>query len=377
MAQEVQPMAESTLYVGIDLHQDSVAIAVLRDWAQECESVDMLPSDLVKLRRYFTKLRARGEVRACYEASGCGYVLQRALTSWGVSCEVIAPSLIPVRSGDRRKTDRRDAVKLARHYRAGDLVPIRVPDQAEERVRTLVRCRETLTREILRSRHYVLKLLQARGVRYQQGKHWTLTHWRWLREVRLEGEDQTTLATYLALLDFKIEQRRVLDVRIAEIAREPAYRGAVALLRCLRGIDTLSAMTLVTEIGDVRRFASPRQLMGYLGLTVSEYSSGESERRGGITKAGNSRCRRVLVEAAWHYRHPPAISTALRERQQGQAPDVLAHASRAQRRLHARFVRLGSRMAPSKVVVAVARELVGFVWALLRREPHLLLARSA
>jgi transposase len=214
-------------------------------------------------------------------------------------------------------------------------------------------------------------------VRYPDGKHWTLAHWRWLREVRLEGEDGATLATYMALLDFKIEQRSALDARIAAIAQEPAHRESVAVLRCLRGIDTLSAMTLVTEIGDVRRFASPRQLMGYLGLTVTEYSSGESERRGGITKAGNGRCRRVLVEAAWHYRHPPAISAALRERQQGLAPDVVAHAWRAQRRLHGRFVRLSCRMPPSKVVVAVARELVGFVWALLRREPRLLLARSA
>lgn len=370
-------MAESTFWVGIDLHQESVTIAVLRDGAQECESLDTLSSDLTKLRRYFTKLRTRGEVRACYEASGCGYVLQRALTSLGVHCEVIAPSLIPVRSGDRRKTDRRDAVKLARYYRSGELVPIRVPDAAQERVRALVRCRETLTREILRSRHYVLKLLQARGVRYGQGQHWTRAHWRWLREVRLEDEDQTTLATYVALLDFKIEQRGLLDARIAAIAQEPAYREPVAVLRCLRGIDTLSAMTIVTEIGDVRRFASPRQLMGYLGLTVSEYSSGESERRGGITKAGNSRCRRVLVEASWHYRHPPAMSAALRERQAGQPPDVVAHAWRAQRRLHGRFVRLSVRMPQPRVVVAIARELVGFVWALLRREPRLLLARSA
>lgn len=371
-------MAESTLFVGIDLHQRSVTMAVLGAGASECESVDELPTDLPKLRRYFARLLARGApVRACYEASGSGFVLQRALTRWGVHCDVIAPSLIPVRPGDHRKTDRRDAVKLAQHYRAGNLVAIRVPSEEEERVRALVRCRETLTREILRSRHYVLKLLQARGITYSGGKHWTQAHWKWLRELELPGEDKETLATYLALLDFKIELRRGRDARIERAAQEPVYRDAVALLRCLRGIDTLSAMTLVTEIGDVRRFESPRKLMGYLGLTASEYSSGESERRGGITKAGNSRCRRVLVEAAWHYRHPPATSVALRERQAGQPPDAVAHAWRAQRRLHARYVRLTLRMAPAKAAVAIARELTGFVWALLRREPRLLLARSA
>lgn len=370
-------MAESTLYVGIDLHQESVALAVLPAGAEECEDVRTLPHDLVKLRRFFAKLVARGSVRACYEASGCGFVLQRELTKLGASCEVIAPSMIPVRTGDRRKTDRRDAVKLARLYRAGELVAIRVPDAAEERVRALVRCRETISREILRSRHYVLKLLQARGVAYRAGKNWTVMHWKWLREVSLEGEDQVVLATHLALLDFKIEQRHALDARIKAVAQDPPYREIVSILRCMRGIDTLAAMTLATEIGDVRRFASPRQLMGYLGLTVTEYSSGATERRGGITKAGNSRCRRVLVEAAWHYRHPPKVSVELRERQEGQAPDVVAHAWRAQRRLHGRFVRLNLRMATQKTVVAVARELVGFVWALMRREPRLLLARSA
>ncbi len=371
-------MAESTLYVGIDLHQRSVTMAVLCGDASQCESVQEMPTDLVKLRRYFARLLARGApVRACYEASGCGYVLQRALTKWGVHCDVIAPSLIPVRPGDRRKTDRRDAVKLARHYRAGELVAVRVPDETEERVRALVRCRETLTREILRSRHYVLKLLQARGIVYPGGKHWTKAHWAWLRALEMPEQDKETLATYMALLDFKIELRRGCDARIERAAQGPAYAERVALLRCLRGIDTLSAMTLVTEIGDVRRFASPRRLMGYLGLTASEYSSGESERRGGITKAGNSRCRRVLVEAAWHYRHSPALSAGLRERQAGQPPDVLAHAWRAQRRLHARYVRLTLRMAPAKAAVALARELTGFVWALLRREPSLLLARSA
>jgi len=368
-------MAQSTVFVGMDVHQDSVMVAVLPEGAQECEEVRQLPHDLAKIRKLFARLSKRGAVRACYEASGCGYVLQRALAKWGVACEVIAPSLIPVRSGDRRKTDKRDAAKLARLYRAGELTAIRIPDEAEEQVRSLVRCRETFTREILKSRHYVLKLLLARGHVYRVGSNWTQAHWAWLRKVTLEGADAITLRTYLELLEYKLIQRDGLDKQIEQIAFAEPYREPVGRLRCLRGVDTLTAMTLVCEIGDVRRFASPRQLMGYLGLTVSEMSSGGAERRGGITKAGNARARRVLVEAAWHYRRPARHSRSLRARQEGQPSAVIAHAWRCQKRLHKKFEALVYRMAPSKAVVAVARELVGFVWALLRDDTDVLAPR--
>ena len=368
-------MAQSTVFVGMDVHQDSVVIAVLPEGARKCEESRQLPHDLAKIRRLFARLSKRGTVQACYEASGCGYVLQRALAKWGVACEVIAPSLIPVRSGDRRKTDKRDAAKLARLYRAGELTAIRIPDEAEEKVRSLVRCRETLTREILKSRHYVLKLLLSRGHVYRVGSNWTQAHWAWLRKLELEGADAITLQTYLELLEYKLIQRDTLDREIEEIAFAEPYREPVGRLRCLRGVDTLTAMTLVCEIGDVRRFASPRQLMGYLGLTVSEMSSGGVERRGGITKAGNARARRVLVEAAWHYRYPPRRSRALSKRQEGQPSAFVAHAWRAQKRLHKKFEALVYRMAPSKAVVAVARELVGFVWALLRDDPEVLAPR--
>jgi len=368
-------MAQSTLFVGMDVHQDSVMVAVLPEGARECEESRQLPHDLARVRRLFARLSKRGAVRACYEASGCGYVLQRALTKWGVACDVIAPSLIPVRSGDRRKTDKRDAAKLARLYRAGELTAIRIPDEAEEQVRSLVRCRETFTREILKSRHYVLKLLLARGHAYRGGGNWTQKHWDWLRQVKLEGADRITLQTYLELLEYKLIQRDSLDSQIEKIAFSEAYREPVGRLRCLRGVDTLTAMTLVCEIGDVRRFASPRQLMGYLGLTVSEASSGGIERRGGITKTGNARARRVLVEASWHYRYPPRSSRGLRKRQEDQPSAVVAHAWRAQKRLHKKFEALVYRMAPSKAVVAVARELVGFVWALLRDDPEVLAPR--
>lgn len=368
-------MAQSTLFVGMDVHQDTVTFAVLPEGAREPEESRQLPNDLARIRKFFARLSKRGLVRACYEASGCGYVLQRVLTQWGVACEVIAPSLIPQRSGDRRKTDKRDAAKLARLFRAGELTAIRVPDQAEEQVRSLVRCRETLTREILKSRHYVLKLLLARGHVFREGRNWTQKHWDWLRKLDLPGADALTLRTYLELLEYKLIQRDTLDREIEEIALTDAYGEPVGRLRCLRGVDTLTAMTLVCEIGDARRFASPRHLMGYLGLTVSETSSGGVERRGGITKAGNARARRVLVEAAWHYRRPPRLSRNLRVRQEGYPPAVVAHAWRAQKRLHKKFEALVYRMAPAKAVVAVARELVGFVWALLQEDPALLAAR--
>ncbi|MHC4549769.1 MAG: IS110 family RNA-guided transposase [Planctomycetota bacterium] len=368
-------MAQSTVFVGMDVHQDSVTIAVLPEEAQECEESRQLPHDLAKIRRVFARLSKRGTVRACYEASGCGYVLQRALAKWGVACQVIAPSLIPQRSGDRRKTDKRDAAKLARLYRAGELTAIRIPDEAEEQVRSLVRCRETLTREILKSRHYVLKLLLSRGHVYRAGGNGTRAHWDWLRQLDLEGADQITLRTYLELLEYKLIQRDTLDREIEGVAFSEAYREPVGRLRCLRGVDTLTAMTLVCEIGDVRRFASPRQLMGYLGLTVSETSSGGVERRGGITKTGNARARRVLVEAAWHYRYPARRSRSLDKRQEGQPSAVVTHGWRAQKRLHRKFEALVYRMAPAKAVVAVARELVGFVWALLHNDPALLQPR--
>ncbi len=368
-------MAQSTVFVGMDVHQDSVTVAVLPEGAKQCEEARTLTHDLGKIRKLFARLSKRGAVRACYEASGCGYVLQRALAKWGVACEVIAPSLIPQRPGDRRKTDNRDAAKLARLYRAGELTAIRIPDETEEQVRSLVRCRETLTREVLKSRHYVLKLLQSRGRVYRDGSNWTQAHWAWLRKLELEGVDQITLQTYVELLEYKLIQRDYLDKKIEQIAFSDAYREPVGRLRCLRGVDTLTAMTLICEIGDVRRFASPRQLMGYLGLTVSETSSGGVERRGGITKTGNARARRVLVESAWHYRYPPRAWRGLRKRQEGQPSAVVAHAWRAQKRLHKKFEALVYRMAPSKAVVAVARELVGFVWALLHNDSALLAPR--
>lgn len=364
-------MSVSKIWVGMDVHKESVMVSAFGEDADEPMVEKRLPNEGRKLRRFFDRLgREGGEIAACYEASGAGYVLHRALTEWGVHCEVVAPSLIPTRPGERRKHDRRDARHLARQYRAGELVTIRIPTEAEERVRDLVRCRETLQRESLKSKHYVLKFLRRRGLIYREGKNWTLKHFRWLRGLLtdgvLEGEDEEVFREYLALLEYKLARRDELDRRIKELALDPAYREAVGRLSSFRGISTHAAMVLVTELGDWRRFEHPGQLMAYVGLVPSEHSSGESRRLGSITKTGNSHCRHVLVQAAWSYRHPPRVGSALKKRQEDQPPDVVAHSWKAQHRLHKVFRRLEYRKNSRIAVVAVARELVGFLWAVMQ-----------
>ena len=359
------------MYVGIDLHKQSARVAVLRGWEGDFYDERTLPSDVRKVVRYLKRLSRHGRVVACYEASGAGYVLQRAVARAGMRCEVIAPTLVSRKPGERRKTDKIDARKLARQLRNGELVPIRVPSEPEERVREVVRGRECVRREVHRSRQHILKLLRRRGV-VPPASAWTVAFWAWLRKLQLPGPDQRVLDCYIALLDTKLALLADFDEQVDELSKTPALREPVGRLRCLRGIDTLSAMVIVTELGDVRRFGSARALMAYVGLGVAEYSSGDASRRYGIAKTGSTRCRRILVEAAQHYRHRPARSKGLRERQRGQHAAVVAHAWRAQHRLHKRFRHLDDRMPRQKATIAIARELVGFVWAILRAEPELL-----
>jgi transposase len=355
--------------VGLDVHKDSVTIAVFRNREPEPMRVDRLPNDHKKLRRYFERLAAEGSARACYEASGAGYVLQRALADWGVPCELAAPSLIPTRPGEHRKTDRRDAIKIARDFRDDRLVLIHIPTEDDERVRDLVRCRETFQREIVKSRHYILKFLRRRGFVYREGTHWTTRHLNWIRQVLqpdvLAEEDRVVLAEYFALLEYKLQRRDELDRRIEALALTPRYKPVVDRIACFRGFKTQAAMVLATELGDVRRFQSPRQLMAYLGLVPGEHSSGDRRRLGAITKAGNARVRHVLIQAAWHYRRRPAVGAALRRRQEGQDPSVLAHAWKCQHRLYKVFHRLAAKKPKQLAATALAREMVGFLWATL------------
>ncbi len=362
-------MRSVIFWVGLDVHKDSITAAVFRGRDPEPLRVDRILNDPKRIRRYFERLQRDGGVRACYEASGAGYVLQRMLLEWGVPCELAAPSLIPRRPGEHRKTDRRDAIKIARDFRDDRLVLIHIPTEEDERVRDLVRCRETFQREIIKSRHYILKFLRRRGFIYRDGTQWTTRHMNWIRHVLMPGklsdEDRIVLGEYLALLEYKLQRRDDLDRRIEALALTPRYKPIVDRIGCFRGFKTQAAMVLATELGDVRRFESPRQLMAYLGLVPSEHSSGDRRRLGAITKAGNTRVRHVLVQAAWHYRRRPTVGASLRHRQEGQDPAVIAHAWKCQHRLYKVFHRLAAKKPKQVAATAVAREMVGFLWAVL------------
>ena len=357
-------------WVGLDVHKDSVTAAVFRNRDPEPMRVDRVPYDLHKIRRYFQRLQAEGNVRACYEASGAGYVLQRSLAEWSVECHLAAPSLIPRRPGEHRKTDRRDAIKVGRDFRDDRLVLINVPPEEDERVRDLVRCRETFQREIIKSRHYILKFMRRRGFIYRDGDHWTLRHLNWIRQVLAPGtladEDHVVLSEYLALLEYKLQRRDELDGRIEALALTPRYKPVVDRICCFRGFKAQAAMVIATELGDLRRFENPRQLMAYVGLVPSEHSSGDRRRLGAITKAGNARVRHILIQAAWQYRKRPAVGAPLRRRQSGQDPNVIRHAWKCQHRLYTLFHRLAIKKPTPVAATAAARELVGFLWAILR-----------
>jgi len=366
--------ARSIIHLGMDVHKESLTIAVLPADAKAPTRLDRVPNELPKLKRWLDRVARDGEIRACYEASGAGYVIQRAMKEWGYACAVIAPSLIPKRSGVHRKHDKRDAVDLARLYRAGELTAVRIPSEADERVRDVVRCRETFQREILKSRHYILKFLARRGFVFREGTNWCTPHLKWLQHLTtdhspLGPEDRLVYREYHALLMYKLQRRDELDRQIEQLALLPSLAPMVTRLQCFRGISLHSAMVLATEIVDWRRFERPAQLACYLGLVSREDSSGDRQRLGSITKAGNSHCRHVLIQAGWSYRHRPQTSVDLKRRQQGQPPAVVTHAWKAQQRLHQRFNHLSYRKRPQIAVVAVARELVGFLWAVMQEVP--------
>jgi transposase len=313
-------------HVALDDSKRVIVAGILRPEAAQPDLRE-IPNDARHLRRLFERLLSAGPVHACYEAGVSGYDLYRQLTALGVHCVVIAPALTPRRPGERVKTDRRDAAKLVRLFRAGELTAIHVPTEPEEAVRDLTRCRDDVRADVVRWRHRVLKLLARHGRVYQAGKNWSQAHWHWIRAQRFgEPALARTLDASLDALEQALRRRAELDRAIETLADEPAYRTAIGALRCFRGINTLSAMILVAEIVDFQRFRRPRALMGYLGLVPSEYSSGDRHRRGALTKAGNTHARRVLVEAAWHYRHRPALSARLARHTADQPPAVITEA---------------------------------------------------
>jgi len=361
--------ANGITWVGLDAHKKSINVAVLLPGRAEplCWQEANEETAVRRLARRLIR-EAPGEVRGCYEAGPLGYALQRELGAQGVVCEVVAPSLIPIRPGERIKTDWRDARKLAELLRAGLLTEVQPPNEADEALRDLCRGRDSVRQDLMRARHRLSKFLLRRGHRYHDTqRHWGVRHMKWLRLLRFEhAAAQAIFDHYLLAIDHLDERLRQVDVHLGAFGAEEPYRQSVAWLRCFRGIDTVTAVSLVAELHDFRRFRSARALMAYLGLVPSEHSSGEQRHQGSITRAGNRHVRRLLVEAAWHHRHRPVPSQPLRKRREGQPADVIAIADRAQERLHARFMRMTHRgIHYNKTVVAMARELVGYLWATL------------
>jgi transposase len=361
-------MKQVTTYVGIDAHKKDLFVALLM--GNEPKPVTwQLANEPNAVRRLVRKLEreALGPVRVFYEAGPCGYALQRQVTTSRVSCDVVAPALIPRKPGERVKTNRRDARKLAELGRAGLLTAVRPPTPDDEAVRDLARAREDAREDLQRCRHRLGKLLLRRG-RHYAGRNWTRGHRQWIDSLTwTHAAERAVVDDYRLAIDHTEARLLELDARLAEMAARDPYREPVGWLRCFRGIDTLTAMLMLAELHDFRRFASAPALMAYLGLVPGEDSSGEKHRRGRITRTGNALVRRLLVEVAWHYQHRPGIGVALARRRTGQPARVIAIADKAQQRLSGRFRKLAAEHKPApKIAVAIARELAGFVWAALQ-----------
>lgn len=359
---------ERVKFVGLDVHAETIAVAVAEQGG-EVRSLGISPNREESVRKLVKKLGPVEKLRFCYEAGPTGYALYWQLTRMGAKCEVVAPTLVPVKAGDRVKTDRRDALKLARNYRAGELTPVWVPDAAHEALRDLVRAREAAKKDQLRARHRLDKFLLRHGRRPMGVKPWTMKYLEWVkREVHFEQTAQeATLLDYLHEVEHMGARIVRLDGAIEEAVKlaPSQMRGVIEALQALRGIAHVSAVTVVAELGELSRFARAKQLMAYGGIVASEDSSGERMRRGQITKTGNAHLRRVVVEAAWAYRHRPAVERTLRKRQEHVSEEVKEIAWKAQQRLHQRYRKLLAKGKNKGVVVtAMGRELLGFIWAI-------------
>ncbi len=337
-------------------------------WGREdTELLGVIPNDPQAVAKLVRKLGATNKSLFCYEAGPCGYGLYRQLRNMGVDCIVVAPSLVPKRPGERVKTDRRDARKLARLLRSGELSPVWVPGEEDEALRDLVRAREDAMKELLSKRHQLNKFLLRLGLRPPEDiTSWTQRYMGWLESLQpSKVPHQIVLREYIQAVKEAEARVERLEREIEEQAKASAHAPIIEALQALRGVKVVTAATLVSELGDITRFPSARQAMDYVGLVPSEHSSGSNQRRGSITKTGNGHARRVLVEAAWHYRHQPRVGAALKKRQEGLPEAVKAISWKAQQRLNRKYRRLVGRGKPKQVaVVAIARELMGFIWAI-------------
>lgn len=352
-------------YVGIDAHQDTLSIAVLPEGQDRPDPGRKIPNDPARIRRLFRRLLERGAVHATYEAGCTGFVLWRLLTDLGVECLVAAPSRIPVLPGEHRKTDRLDAERLAVFLRGGQLTAVTPPSPQTEALRTLVRTRDQARKDVVAAKHHITKLLLNRGQIYRETKSlWGRRHRAWLRAVELSSaEDQVLLDFKLGRLALREVELQQLDELIEARATQPDIAGAVRNLKAYRGIGTLTAVNLVAELGDPRRFASKAAVAAYVGLVPSERSSGNKVRRGGITRGGSRHLRRLLVEVAQHYSRRAAESKALTERRMAASARVREHARLVEQRLLKRYRSLAVTKHTNVAKTAIARELVGHLWA--------------
>jgi len=358
----------STLhYVGMDVHKETIDVSMYKenDSRPYCEK--RIPNRDTSIKKLFKGIMKTGSVVACYEAGCMGFTLQRTLEGMGVTAVITAPGKMPRRSSDRVKTDRRDARTLATYLRNGDIEAIRVPTEDEEVVRDYLRGREDVRLDQARTKQRLQKFLLRHGYVYESVRYWTGPHEKWLRSLEFKNPlMKETFDEYHVGIQELGGKLRMMDKRIDEIALSEPYAAKVKKLRCFKGIDFLTALTLVSEVGDFRRFKSAESFMAFLGLVPSEYSSGGKRRQGGITKAGNTHVRRFLIESSWHYRYSLSPSKRLMERRYGQPTDVIAYADRAMKRLQHKFFKLVLRGKTSQVAVtAVARELAGFVWGMM------------
>jgi transposase len=372
-----EPVMSTVRFLGLDVHAETIAVAVAEP-SGAVRSLGTIANRPESIRKLVKKLGGADSLRVCYEAGPTGYVIYWQLTALGVRCDVVAPTLVPTRTGDRVKTDRRDAEKLARSYRAGDLTAVWVPDAAHEALRDLVRAREAAKKDHLRARHRLGKFLLRHGRRPATAMTaWTQRHLAWIRQVHFElPAQEATRLDYLHEVEHMTDRLVRLERAIDEAVQlaPPHMRVVIDALQALRGIARISAVTIVAEVGALSRFAKAPQLMGYSGMGACEDSSGPRRRRGGLTKTGNAHLRRIVVEAAWAYRHRPAVGAALRKRQAILSEEVKAIAWNAQHRLHGRYRKLlGRGKCQQQVVTAVGRELLGFIWAIgvaVERQPR-------
>ncbi|WP_308367230.1 MULTISPECIES: IS110 family transposase [unclassified Microbulbifer] len=366
----------NNIYVGLDVHKNSIAVAVAREGRDNPEYLGEIAHDSTSIRKLLKRLSPNGEVlNVCYEAGPTGYGLYRELTNRGHECDVVAPSLIPRKPGERLKTDRRDAQMLARLHRAGELTPVWVPDQEQEAIRDLTRAREDMKAIELKSRQRLGAFLLRHGKVYQGKSRWTQAHWRWLEEVKFDSPvQQIVLQEYVDAVSAAQQRVEDLEKVMREALQGWTLQPVAEGLMALRGVDVVTAMTILAELGDITRFDSPRELMAYLGVVPSEHSSGESRRQGGITRTGNGHVRRVLVESAHSYRYPARKTRCIQRRAEKTSDRVQAIAWESQKRLCGRYQKLlQAGKLKNVVVTAIARELAGFIWAIaceVAGKPH-------